>query len=86
MPTDIYGRPLPEPAWHDTPPENGWYFYAPDRKDFDLARPIGVHKIEDSTGVRLEAQTPNGWLDVREFPAKAVWYGPFRLARPPWAK
>lgn len=84
---DIYGRPLPTPAWHDTPPENGWYFYADQRKDWDIAKPVPVHRIEDCDGVRLEALGSGlygqVWSDVKLWPG--VWFGPFRLAKPEWA-
>lgn len=75
------------PKWRTTPPvENGWYFMAEKPDEYDLAKPVGVRRIEDSDGVRFEI---NGWYsgkayrNVTDFP-NAVWFGPFRtVGKPP---
>jgi hypothetical protein len=93
MALDRYGRPLPEPKWYtiadlDLP---GYYLWADKRCDWDIARPIGVTKIESGGKVWFEARVPvpgtaSVTCPVNELPADSVFYGPFRVSLPPWEK
>lgn len=86
---DIYGRQLPTPSWVDKPSECGYYFYAANRKDWDLARLIGVQSVEynqDGKWIRkFEAAINGDVVNVQTLPDEVRWFGPIRMAKPDWS-
>lgn len=73
----------PAAAWVEKPQHAGYYFYATRDIDWDLARPVAVHRIEYGDGRVVFEALIGTWLDVQDVPG--VWFGPFRVERPPWA-
>lgn len=74
-------RPEPvEIKWRNTPPEyNGTYFMAEQPKDYDLAKPVAVWKIDDCHEVFYEINSgPHRGKRVEEL-IGAVWYGPIHV-------
>jgi hypothetical protein len=63
------------PAWMAKPIGNGWYFYADDPAEWDLAIPVGVSRHEyGSGGVWLEVRHNGQNRKVDLMPG--IWWGP----------
>ena len=84
MPKDRYGYQLPVPRWTPSPTEPGYYYYAENRDDWDIAIMALVQTITDSDGFRVEARIRGSWYNVRELPAGSMFCGPYRQSLPPW--
>lgn len=81
---DIYGRPLPVPQWMTKPTIPGYYFFAGDKKNWDIARPFPIIRIEEAGGkVQMIIQFPNEEKDIATIDG-AVYFGPLRMAKPDW--
>lgn len=88
MPLDIYSRPLPVPKWHtiNEITESGYYLWADNPKDWDIAKMIGLIKIESGGRVWFECRVPGSEsrTALTDLPAASRLFGPFRVGRPTW--
>lgn len=55
-----------------------------EERDYDIAKPVGVRKVEEGCGkVYCEVQYFGEWKNVQSVIFKrAVWYGPILVPRP----
>lgn len=75
-----------QPQWFiGKPTSNGWYFVSKNTRDWDIAKPVAVRRIEYGNGnVEFEFSffDDKGWLGV-ELLENAIWYGPLVINPPP---
>jgi len=69
--------------WVQMPTDFGWWFFTPDKKYWDLAKPVYVSKVESgSEPSRFEARINPKWeKDAKISSLDGWWYGPVKIPR-----
>jgi hypothetical protein len=68
--------------WVTMPTKFGWWFFAPSREDWDLAKPVYVNRIERPEETFFEGRLSPNSPTVRVNRAMGWWYGPVVIPRP----